>query len=444
MPLSPLSSTSPSDWRYTAEGGANLVLSYVGPPSPFCGRILRLSKRKKDTTPDSDAVPGDVGVEFGRSIVEPLLGRQQIVEMELVVLERDWTRRMVRRLQEAKVRPAQREVEDEVDVEAQVAVVAEDLVGGRGALAVEIKPKWGFLPSSLFLSPDTAATKATYCRFCMHRYHKSASTDHHELGYCPLDLYSGDETHMRRALDGLLSSWETSGGQSNSLRIFAHGQSVVPEDVSCLRCNPRSAYMTEPSRQPSALATAQDLLASSAPSPLRPSASFRSLLSSSLIDALRHSSLLPTLGHLQASLDPFDIEGLAHLLHSRLDVDLSSSRPDLSRLGPQPTLAEWQAWLAEHLSARSTPPEQPDPRSAILSFLLSATFKDCSIIVRFRRNTTTGNVETSVKAIDLDPKPINRLAKYWRMDREIVGQWKAMLDALSEEDRRRIRRCAKE
>ncbi|GAA5967378.1 hypothetical protein JCM21900_000350 [Sporobolomyces salmonicolor] len=423
MPLSPLSSTSPSDWRYTAEGGANLVLSYIGTPSPFCGKILRLRKRKKEGTARSDAVPAEVGVEFGRSIVEPLLGRQHVVAMELVELERDWSRRMVRHLQETQVRPAQREMKDEVDVDAQVAVVAEDLVAGDGVLAVEIKPKWGFLPTSPFLSRDTAAVKAMYCRFCMHRYHKCASTDHHELGYCPLDLYSGDETRMLRAIGRLFSSWEITGGQGNSFRIFVNGQSVLPQD-------------------PSALATAQDLLASSAPSPCQPGSPFSSLLSSALLHSLRHSSLLPTLARLQASLDPFDIEGLAHFLGASLNVDLSSSNPDLSRLGPQPTLAEWQAWLAEQLSVRSTPPEQQDPRSSILSFLLSATFKDCSIIVRFLRNTATGAVETSVKAIDLDPKPINRLAKYWRMDREILAGWKDMLDALSEEERRRIRRCA--
>jgi hypothetical protein len=37
------------------------------------------------------------------------------------------------------------------------------------SLTVELKPKWGFLPSSPFLSPHSAAVKQRVCRFCMHQ-----------------------------------------------------------------------------------------------------------------------------------------------------------------------------------------------------------------------------------------------------------------------------------
>ena len=44
-------------------------------------------------------------------------------------------------------------------------------------LAVELKPKWGFLPSSPFLAPRTAAAKRSVCRFCMHQLYKRTRGD---------------------------------------------------------------------------------------------------------------------------------------------------------------------------------------------------------------------------------------------------------------------------
>ncbi|GAA5921868.1 hypothetical protein JCM6882_002636, partial [Rhodosporidiobolus microsporus] len=246
MPLPPLPTTPYLDWRYVAEGGANLVLSFSGPPdSPYYGRALRLRKRKKRVRVGKadEAVPSEVGIVFGREVIEPLLGAEQVPEMELVALERPWLEALVRRLRDKGARPAEREEEDEVDLDAREAVAVEDLVSGRGVLAVEIKPKWGFLPSPAHLSPPTAPLKRSYCRFCMHRYHKRVSSSsgnvnedlaaalaEHANGYCPLDLYSREPARVQRALDCLYDGWARSSGEGNSLRIFLDGQKLSPQD----------------------------------------------------------------------------------------------------------------------------------------------------------------------------------------------------------------------
>lgn len=142
MPSPPLSSTSPRDWRYTAEGGANLVLSFVGPlSSPFTGHILRLRKRKIGAAPRGvdEVVPSEVEVDFGERVVAPLLGRNSVVDMHKVELERPWLEGLVRRLRDDGSRPAGREAEDEVDLDAPVGVLAEDLIAGEGVASVEIK-----------------------------------------------------------------------------------------------------------------------------------------------------------------------------------------------------------------------------------------------------------------------------------------------------------------
>ncbi|BGP14116.1 hypothetical protein JCM10213_002414 [Rhodosporidiobolus nylandii] len=473
MPLPPLSSTSPSSWIYTAEGGANLVLSFSGTPdSPYAGRALRLRKRKRPSRElrQGDEVHGESGVEFGRSVVERLLGRKQLPKMETVELERGWAEELAQRLSEEKVRPPEREKEDEVDVEAGEAVVVEDLVGGTGVLAVEIKPKWGFLPPPSRLSPSTSPLKASFCRFCMHRYHKrapghssspapgndAAAPTAHDEGYCPLDLYSSDPERVRSALEKLYVGWVASNGEGNSLRVFLNGERLSPADhlhVGHLAL------------------TLQHLALSSSVSPSQPpeylaSASFplSSLFSAVLLPALASSPLLSTLKHLQRTLDALDIEGLAALLLEREGVDLFSPDADLSKLGEQPTLPEWESWLARYLPilspARSASPSSISPsdardtfatvlaypstltRDAVLACLLSATFKDCSLILRLPLPTPSSeHARASVKAIDLDPEPLARIGKYARMDAEIVESWTGLLDGLEAEERAKVRSC---
>jgi|SRR5690349_5640010 hypothetical protein len=50
--------------------------------------------------------------------------------------------------------------------------------------------------------------------------------------YCPLDLYSGYEPRMRRAINELWLGWcEDLEGKSNSLRLFLNGKVVRSGDV---------------------------------------------------------------------------------------------------------------------------------------------------------------------------------------------------------------------
>jgi len=51
-----------------------------------------------------------------------------------------------------------------------------------------------------------------------------------------------------------------------------------------------------------------------------------------------------------------------------------------------------------------------------MAYLLSATFKDCSIIARFQ----PGNSDVQLYVIDLEPKSISRLDKWLELDREIA------------------------
>ncbi|KAI9065361.1 hypothetical protein FKP32DRAFT_1674716, partial [Trametes sanguinea] len=72
-------------------------------------------------------------------------------------------------------------------------------------------------------------------------------------------------------------------------------------------------------------------------------------------------------------------------------------------------------------------------RYRLLAYLLSASFKDCSLIVRMpppsQRSAQEGNREpaegATVTVIDLDVKPLARLAKWAQLDAEIVDAYRA-------------------
>jgi len=99
-----------------------------------------LRKRKKL---HHATIGGQADLDFAKEIIEPLLGKYQVAEMKLVQLDRDWLQEVLETLVKRGSRSKEREGEDEIDLEGQFGVIAEDLVGGgggiQGVIAVEIK-----------------------------------------------------------------------------------------------------------------------------------------------------------------------------------------------------------------------------------------------------------------------------------------------------------------
>ena len=154
----------------------------------------------------------------------------------------------------------------------------------------------------------------------------------------------------------------------------------------------------------------------------------------SFIDAvlpvLLNTSIMSTLGRLQRTLDPLDIEGL-----SRLWETVPESRHAPIGVGSREvTLNEWEEFLQEYLLEMQkdqtalreewTKPSADRLRYHLLAYLMSATFKDCSVILRFAPNQPP-----TITAIDLDPKSVERLAKWEKLDTEIVKCYKETGDS---------------
>lgn len=127
--------------------------------------------------------------------------------------------------------------------------------------------------------------------------------------------------------------------------------------------------------------------------------------------------LMPALARLQRTLDSLDIEGLSALWTRVRGPDLKLGQGE-----SEPTLDEWQTFANEYLTRSHVPsgvdPQEEELRYHLLAYLMSATFKDCSVILRLP--PPGSDAEATITAIDLDPKSVERLKKWEELDRDIV------------------------
>ncbi|KAJ6502037.1 inositol-pentakisphosphate 2-kinase [Mycena sanguinolenta] len=375
-----LTDTLPTDWSYISEGGANIVFVYQGPRSAFFdGTALRLRKRKRASVDKEEKEEHEIlSVEYQKQCLERLIPLEHLPRLELVIVGADrdaWLQALAAECEPH--RALERKETDRIDFMQSRALLATNVVGG-GGLAVEIKPKWGFLPSPTYLSDATRPIKTRTCRFCMHSHLKAQQGQMVCAGYCPLDLFSGNESRMKTALSGLWDAWIESNGTINNFKVFVRGRKILPLQRSSI------------------VGLVSDI------------ADPKEALTSALLPVLMNTPVLRTLAHLQRTLDVLDIEGLAAL------YDLASAST-----GADPTIAEWAEFVSAYLaSPSSAPPDAAHLRYHVLAHLLSATFKDCSVIVRVPDGTAT--------LIDLDPKSIGRLRKWECLDQEIVAAYAAV------------------
>lgn len=162
-----------------------------------------------------------------------------------------------------------------------------------------------------------------------------------------------------------------------------------------------------------------------------------------LVDFLVKNQLLKRLAYLQRSLDPLDIEGLNKRIKEEKGIDLlhTSDEELVSKLGGEITLKEYQDFVNTYLEHKSSINLEKAPlRELIIAYLLSASFKDCSMIITInqRPSTTTfedGGAEQvkefekkpkkdiSAFLVDVDVKSITRLRRYARLDRDLVDSF---------------------
>jgi len=383
------------------EGGATIVFAYGGPFHPiFSDKVLRLRKSIRSHTGKAEPdEPDDPSIAFQTKVTSRLIPSNCLPTLTAILLNKTWLESLARFAEEA--RPISRRAKDHLDTSRSKGVLATNLIQNSG-LSVEIKPKWGFLPNLKYLSPENRTTKSRHCRYCMHSSLRVANGEAVSHGYCPLDLFSPQEARIRRAVTTLWQAWIDSDATTNNLRIFLDGSRVKPNsDVLsriCSSLNDDESSIGDPSE----------------------------VFAAALTSVIIGSPLLQTLQRLQRNLDSLDIEGLLKLWLTVRGNDAPSSSFS-GVLSFEPTMDDWSNFIDRYLSANPPTPDdlssQQDLRFFLLSYLLSATFKDCSVIAKFQQKSS----EAQLFLIDLDPKSILRLDRWLEQDQEIVQAFQQRL-----------------
>ncbi|KAF8709322.1 Microtubule binding, partial [Rhizoctonia solani] len=353
--------------------------------------------------------PDDPTIEFQSKITSKLIPLHYLPRLDSVKVGKRWIAELARISE--RMRPVARRRVDGIDLKRKKGVVADDL------------PKWGFLPDPTHLSPETSKFKLTKCRYCMHAYHSSRAETHEEKGitYCPLDLFSGDPDRVRKALGALWDAWDASGGSLNNLKIFVKGKILKPKATKGSEAYEFKAL--------------EEFLDSQGQG-------VRGAFVETLGRMIDSSPLLAKLSLLMRSLDALDIEGIEKLWRQAKHLPMVGMTPQIASDEAEPSLDDWEEFVAEYLlhgpyvSSEPHPTDKPreeDLRYWLTSYLMSATFKDCSVMLRFppgkvSPDSTFYNLDRDVNmplmtAIDLDPKSMRRLQKWFDMDREIVRNY---------------------
>lgn len=137
-----------------------------------------------------------------------------------------------------------------------------------------------------------------------------------------------------------------------------------------------------------------------------------------LLPILLSHRVLSTLSNIQRSFDPLDIEGLSKLCTGSSTSEYPNKPLPLPTSLKDPTLKEWRSFLDKIKDTRDhTNPDKCHERHYLLAYLLSATFKDCSIIIRPHGDEPAG---AGVTIIDLDAKSLERLRRWEALDREVL------------------------
>nr|XP_029124367.1 inositol-pentakisphosphate 2-kinase IPK1 isoform X4 [Elaeis guineensis] len=234
------------DWIYKGEGAANIVLSYRGSSLFLLGKVLRIQKVPKGSTKSVNGCAvlsrhekllwGDVEelVEskskdiaqqnYIKHVMSHMLGPKYIDEGTYVTVSREFLESVEKNVHDQ--RPAWRINAAEVDTSCDSAFLISDhsvFTGtprGDFCVAVEIKPKCGFLPSSEFITKANAIKKSV-TRFRMHQFLKLHQGEISNISeYNPLDLFSGSKDRIYQAITTLFAT------PQNNFRIFLNGSLI--------------------------------------------------------------------------------------------------------------------------------------------------------------------------------------------------------------------------
>lgn len=407
-------------WKYISEGNVHIVLQLED--TDFVLRLIKEDGKSVEMEHIKESL------KFVNLVMVPLLDNYNYGIGEMLELPLNGLTELSRDLRD--IRPKFRLNKTVISQYAirttNLAIVSSNCKSP--AYCVEIKPKEGFMSSSLRMH--------SRCYYCLKQYLKVITMDIKQTSsYCPLDLFSGDRKRMKYSIESLLLN------PQNNIKIFKNGIILYHEKLKeelngIIKLNTPFC--------------SSSLLADFIVEVLLQDKSSTSDILIKESDIMSHSLTKEstTVCDESNNLKPDCI--LAKLLClqklARMDVENGLDVTEHSYDYVRKVLDQIQA-LELNLK------DQEDRDLFFKSFspvhlsLISAVAKDCSIMISFTTEYVEGvpyiDVQDSNKEItrlyyriaitDLEPKPITTLLKRKVMEEKIVELYKKHLQSLNNE-----------
>lgn len=215
-----------ASWEYVGSGNAHFVFAYTGAGAvPGWGsQGLALRVRKSWLLPMNKTQRQRIAQEaahvamYTRELVSTVLGGPPVAPAgRLVAISRAFGLRLYRGAPD-RMRaldglpmdpPPDGDGTDDWDVPAILVSNAMRFPKRRsGVFALELKPKWGYIPRHRAVKPSArTCVTAGICQHCLLQPIKLRRGKVKGLSqYCPIDMYSADKTRVERAVKGLLQT----------------------------------------------------------------------------------------------------------------------------------------------------------------------------------------------------------------------------------------------
>ncbi|XP_074644415.1 inositol-pentakisphosphate 2-kinase-like [Tubulanus polymorphus] len=213
---------------YRAEGGKGLVVSVKQESRKISEKthqrfVYRFLKRTVNTETNKDGIQNGFDemvkcVDYIRNVMMPLIDKRYIRMPKVIRVEEDFINLVNKTVHD--VRPDYR-MNTEVDPQCNYAFCLEDATDVPSAIrscptiAIEIKPKTGFLPLKSAHIRDEHQIRRQICKFQIEQRDKVKKRRWKTISnYCPIDLFSGDVSRMTSAMRELVKC------PQNNLRLF--------------------------------------------------------------------------------------------------------------------------------------------------------------------------------------------------------------------------------
>lgn len=431
-----------ADWIYRGEGAANLVLAYTGSSPAFVGKVMRIPKARRNSKPEESLAQCVIGGSvFGKheqlvwrdnqelvsssskeimeqmyveKIMSPLLGPKYIDAGMCIRVAREFLESVQKNV--TGQRPAWRVDAADIKIPCDSVLLMSDhtlfpqgVLEEEPCLAVEIKPKCGFLPISTFIA-EKNAIKRSVTRFQLHQALKLSEQEISERSeYDPLDLFSGSKERICKAITALYDN------PQNNLRIFLNG-SLIFGSLGGGMCGNSFAVGEAFEDALKCIIKADNGLRTD---------SFIQLVA----ETVHQAGILDRLLEVQ-KLDNFDIEGAIHAYYNIISQPCRVCR-------------ELDEEKVSHLCTLLHSIPMNESLKIVKDYLIATTAKDCSLMICFRPKSSevSGSYNSiylestnqvfyyKVYFIDLDLKPFNKMEEHYAKDKKISSCYIQMLNS---------------